>query len=1276
MKRNTLNYKLKNHFIFKILMIGIATLLLTTYFNKVLAESEETNQDFCYLSDIQYVTSQSSTSWGQIHMDQAANGSKISVKVQDYWYEFDKGIWAHANSNLVYDLRNYKQYDYFTAYIGLNKTAASSSDGVKFFIYTSVDGTKWDLKTEANTQVTKPGTNATFVKIDIKEANYLKLSADKNGNNGNDHSVYADPKLIKEGYNDSYTATKTVEEYDELIKSKYNGGEIDNELELLLLQREVVKNAGQYQLTRFVEESKKNGNYEECQETFNWLFNNLDMLRMYVAGGKPDGTYMKSLQVLTELRKAYKDDLEISGTTESGVQLKDIYTKMIISLSLSHSQTVSFWIHSAPKEAQNAPDPNPNVSDAKNRYAIYKKLLANKKINVAIFEQLEVEEMRYIMASFINDDEIEWACDFANSKSNKYSGYSYMDYKNVNTALYRSPEFYAKGRKNYEEKYKLAGYDVKNIEYYPRLWMIMEIGGVCWQISNVGQNMVASMGIPTTIVGQPGHTAYLVYGRNANGRGTWDLWNDVGGWETTNAVGYTGTKTYYPIRMMCNWGDGSYASSNKGSYILLSQAAIDDYDNYVKARENVMLAQIYANDNPKAEAAYRKALSIQPIHLDAWAGVVNIYINDTTKTEEDLYNLAVELTNNLKYYPLPMTDLLKLINGKITSNAYKVKFNLLETKTLKEAAAATDAQAVQSRVVKRMANYLLGKVDTKVADFSFDGENAGVLSLSERYEASTAHWDYSLDGGTTWTEVDAQSKKLSEEEINSITLENDMKIHIIGVNYDPENIYTIDILKASNPTKLYNNDLENKVIGVTDKEEWRLSDSDKWTSYKEGEPDLAGNKQVQIRASANGVYLPSDETTYAFTQNNEEETRKYIPISHLSIEKVSSEESGKGNMARYAIDGNINNIWHTLWNGSDSERYIVIKLDEPLYISALEYIPRQDASNGRLKNGKLSLSIDGENWTEVETITNWTNDKNTKVINLQEPVKAKYVKLQATESHGGSYLSAAMINLFQDATKQTAPTASVEYSTIEPTNQNVIATINFSEDVTILNKEREFTKQNDGSYTYTFENNDEFTLEFQGQDEQKGTLDLKVNWIDKVKPTAQVTYDIQTPTNQDVIATIKFSEEVTITSGTLQYDEETGLYKYEFIENGGFCLKFVDAVGNEGQTEVSVNWINKEDPEADIIYDKTEETEESVTATLTCSEEITITNNDGKNTHTFERNGEFTFTYVDKLGNEGSATAKVTWIKQKEEIKFTSEKYKIEEGYVSKIRTNTTVRRI
>ena len=71
--------------------------------------------------------------------------------------------------------------------------------------------------------------------------------------------------------------------------------------------------------------------------------------------------------------------------------------------------------------------------------------------------------------------------------------------------------------------------------------------------------------------------------------------------------------------------------------------------------------------------------------------------------------------------------------------------------------------------------------------------------------------------GETWTQTEEHSVQLTDEQIATITSDNDIKVHIIGVDYSDENIFTIDI-KDSNglPSKLYANDLENKFIGTVD----------------------------------------------------------------------------------------------------------------------------------------------------------------------------------------------------------------------------------------------------------------------------------------------------------------------------------------------------------------------------------------------------------------------------------------------------------------------------
>lgn len=79
------------------------------------------------------------------------------------------------------------------------------------------------------------------------------------------------------------------------------------------------------------------------------------------------------------------------------------------------------------------------------------------------------------------------------------------------------------------------------------------------------------------------------------------------------------------------------------------------------------------------------------------------------------------------------------------------------------------------------------------------------------------------------------------------------------------------------------------------------------------------------------------------------------------------------------------------------------------------------------------------------------------------------------------------------------------------------------------------------------------------------------------------------------------------------------------------------------------NVLVNETPRADVNYNITTPTNKDVVAELINPiRNITVTNNDGKMTHTFKENGESTFEYVDVAGNTGTAKAVVAWIKGEE----------------------------
>ena len=1006
--KSTSKLRRKALFIFGIIIVMILLAITSSY-----ATTSHTteNPDYVYLSNISYLNEKSFAQSGySILIDKNQDDNFITLNIDGKSKQFLKGICAWATSEIVYDLSKY-DYDYLTTYIGIDASEQSDyfNTGAKFYIYTSNDGEYWEEKYKSD--ILYGWSEAQFIKINIKDAKFLKLVADENQeypgdfwSSWYDETVFANAKLIKEGYEEDKATidfVKTIEEYDKKIKMQSVDQEIEGEYELLLLQREFVKNVGYDILQQFIKYSNENYN------AIYWLMNDVKNLRLYIIGGEPDGNYIESLKILSQLYSNYKDDLNKEEITANGTLLKDLYRRMMITLSLTHSTDVGLWAGGM----TNNPN-DPNNSNAVTRYAIYKKMHQEVKLDNKIFESLNIEEMRFVMNNIIDDEEIEWLNVYTTEKNSR-NPYSYINYTfgyDYSKSEYYNPANFEK----WNRKYNLSKYNITYQTGYPKLWIVFEEGGVCGALSKTGANIWGSYGVPSSVVGQPGHAAYIYYSLDNNGNGIWNLYNDISGWQQSSKA----EKLRY--RMPNGWGSGSYASQYPVPYILLAQGALNDFENYEKSEEILLLANTYKNSEKELYKIYRKAIEIQPLNFDAWYGLVNLYKSDNTKKDEEKYMLAQEIATSLKYYPLPMYDLLKLIEPSIETTEYTVAFNVLLTKTLTEATEATSNETIQETAVREVANYLLGNEDTELATFSFDGENAGAIVLGSRFDGVGVTWEYSLDNKVTWIQTQEHKLQLTKQEIESITAENDILIHIVGADYEDENIFRIDISKGTIPTNLYNNDFENKIMGNTDIMEWKYSQNNSWTSFKSQEPDLTGNKTVMLRTIATGLFLPSDELTYSFTEDNQLDTQKYITIDNLSIFQVSSEEPGHNEQAQNAIDGNINTIWHSSWNGDDSERYIIMKLNEPKYLSALQYVPRQIGNNGRIKDGKILVSTDGKDWTESATITNWADSQESKMAVFSQSIKAQYVKLVATENHGDGrdFITAAMINLFEDATKK------------------------------------------------------------------------------------------------------------------------------------------------------------------------------------------------------------------------------------------------------------------
>ena len=624
----------------------------------------------------------------------------------------------------------------------------------------------------------------------------------------------------------------------------------------------------------------------------------------------------------------------------------------------------------------------------------------------------------------------------------------------------------------------------------------------------------------------------------------------------------------------------------------------------------------------KKKEAYEQALEYQSIHLDAMEGLINCYKADSNLSSTDYLNLCKRIISTYTYYPQAMVELLGLVSGQVTDSAEVVQLDVLKTNALLKASKATAKQTSNVSACKEWANKYLGNENTDLASVSFDGEHAGSIVLNPKYDESEIRVRYSLDGGNSWTETNNHVITLTEQERSRITAENDIQVGLIGT----DEVFVIDIKQGETvlASKIYNNDYENLLIGAIDNLQFSLDDGATWCDYVGGLENgirIEGHQVVKVRYKAHSVYLQGPEEQFTFKEDTDTETRKYVQLKHVTMEAYSTQQStNKDHAAVNFIDGNYNTAWHTKYGVTDPDKFYTVSFDKVRYITSLEYTPG-GSSNGRLKSADVYTSLDGNTWTKSGSVTNLQNNANVKIINLDAPTACKYVKLVATETHGNSsgetnmYFSGRMLNFFEDATKVYVAQPTIEYSTTEPTNQDVTAKLLLPDGCTIV-----------GDNTHVFKDNGTYTFKYIDVNGAEQLVEAKVSCIDRVAPTVEIEYSTTSPTNQDVVASIKStSEDVTFISKE----------SYTFQSNGEYTFEFKDKAGNVGTAKAVVTWIDKEAPKADVVYSTKELTKDCVTVTLdNFSEEVEIVNNDGKATYVFEENGTFEFIIRDKAGNE------------------------------------------
>ncbi|MEG1285927.1 MAG: NPCBM/NEW2 domain-containing protein, partial [Romboutsia sp.] len=155
-----------------------------------------------YLSDEKPISSK--VGWSKVQKDLAPDASTIKLNRKGSEIEYTKGVGAHAESELVYDIEN-KGFEFFESYIGIDDCARGTKASANFEIY--ANGEKI-----YDSGVMLANDEQKYVKVSLKGVSELKLITTDGGSNAtaSDQTVWSDAKFISNDSKPTLTLDKSV----------------------------------------------------------------------------------------------------------------------------------------------------------------------------------------------------------------------------------------------------------------------------------------------------------------------------------------------------------------------------------------------------------------------------------------------------------------------------------------------------------------------------------------------------------------------------------------------------------------------------------------------------------------------------------------------------------------------------------------------------------------------------------------------------------------------------------------------------------------------------------------------------------------------------------------------------------------------------------------------------------------------------------------------------------------------------------------------------------
>lgn len=249
-----------------------------------------------------------------------------------------------------------------------------------------------------------------------------------------------------------------------------------------------------------------------------------------------------------------------------------------------------------------------------------------------------------------------------------------------------------------------------------------------------------------------------------------------------------------------------------------------------------------------------------------------------------------------------------------------------------------------------------------------------------------------------------------------------------------------------------------------------------------------------------------------------------------------------------------------------------------------------------------------------------------------------------------------------------APTIAAEQPQINATNATIRVTVhnNGGTEITSVTDQNlnAAALQADGSYLLTVTEDGSYTITAINKAGKSAYATVVVNGIDRTPPVVEqptVSYNENMTSAQIVLKTNdgNGSGIAKVTASGVEMSLSEGNYILNVTQNGEYAIVVTDKAGNQAQTQVTVNGIDKTNPDIrqtsdnngwkqkhEVTFAVTDEGS-GVSSVQVTKDGKTITHSEGNGYRfTAEENGSYLITATDKAGNSATKTVEIKTVDQ------------------------------